>query len=263
MTAIAVPAAINYPNPLVSLSSKQGNQPPETNRYIPCSIQWGNGPYGGATLNDGGPNNCVNVFPQNLSPQAFSQIIALNVDNTKCGADVVFTFPDTYQTLTVPAYEEGVFPVFTGSLQFYVQAINGYQSDQTNFSILNFLPPPVAVGRSSLSTKAVSAQINLAVNGSTTILPASFYGTVKSFNVFASFGSAGSAGCNFNLTDGGGGHIGQWQFNLPAAGGDFIGVLADISDIDFRVYNGLSGVVTGFTGSIIGAASVNIFYRTP
>src|SRR6185437_7618311 len=74
--------------------------PSEGRRYIPVNIGWAGD---GATYQ-------MNV--NGLTTQPFSQIVMIDVDNSQCGAEVTFYFPDSSDTLTIPPESSGLFPVF-------------------------------------------------------------------------------------------------------------------------------------------------------
>src|SRR6202035_180459 len=133
------------------------------------------------------------------SPLAFSQIAAFSVDNSRCGSDVAFVFPDSGYTLEVPAYNQGTYPVFTNALMFYAMALEGAVGDQTTFQVLNSIPPPIAVQPSEELTHAISSGIVL-TNGTTQIIPATVNGTIQAYDL--GFSTPTTGACNALLQDG-------------------------------------------------------------
>ena len=139
--SLLVPPAVNYPDMWTSNPSLLNRKPVEGERFANFEIDW-------ATA--GGVNNAVAINMQNQSTQTFSQICSLAVDNSDCGMDIRFLFPDTGFTVTVPAGALNlIIPVFTNQVQFIVAGtINNEQEepkDVTRFAVLNFVPPPIAV----------------------------------------------------------------------------------------------------------------------
>lgn len=191
-----VPPAVNYPTPLVAIPSLVNRTPPDGERMVPVEIDWG-------TM--GGADHCVAINLQNNATSNFSQIVALSIDNSDCGADIRFVFPDSGETTTIPAYSPKVIiEVFTSMTQFFVVA--GFNSeavlngDQTRFSILNFMPPPIAVPVTQ--EQAIAAVGTNATVASTQVVPATEDGTLEqAYMTFTSF-SATAGNADWSLKDG-------------------------------------------------------------
>jgi hypothetical protein len=261
--SLVLPPAVNYPNPLISVQSRWANAPVEGNRMIQCEVDWGSMGGSGAIKN-------VAVQLSNNAEINFRQICALAVDNSQCGADVEFQFPDTGETLTIPAYSPKVIcPVFTNATSFNVAC--GFDSelvesgDFTTFSIHNSVPPPIAVPTSQeQDTSAVAAIAGAA--STTAIIAAGINGTlnVVYVNYASPFGGLPAAGeMTWKLVDGsakvlwtgqmGGGISSAWNV-----------ILANLSNVAFRFTNGVNLVQTVAGGAAIGGAfNVVLGYRQP
>jgi hypothetical protein len=244
--SLVLPPAVNYPNPLISVQSRWANAPVEGNRMIQCEVDWGSMGGSGAIKN-------VAVQLSNNAEINFRQICALAVDNSQCGADVEFQFPDTGETLTIPAYSPKVIcPVFTNATSFNVAC--GFDSelvesgDFTTFSIHNSVPPPIAVPTSQeQDTSAVAAIAGAA--STTAIIAAGINGTlnVVYVNYASPFGGLPAAGQM------GGGISSAWNV-----------ILANLSNVAFRFTNGVNLVQTVAGGAAIGGAfNVVLGYRQP
>lgn len=251
-----VPPAVNYPSPLVALSTIYNRVPPDGSRMIPVEIDWGS---------MGGTSHCVAINLQNNATLNFSQIVALSVDNSDCGADVRFVFPDTGETTTIPAYApKTIFEVFTNQTQFYVQAGLNNQvvesTDQTRFSIHNSLPPPVAVPI-TVEQETVAAN-NLAADGATAynLIPAGINGTIESIQVLRTSPITTTGTQRFGLNDGAGHSIAVGQFDATT-GQSHNDVLLSINPCHIRFSNGLTLTQSG--ANVGGSYCVNILYRQP
>ena len=94
---IVVPPYVQYQAPLYPLRGLWNSVPPEGDRMVAAEIDWG------ITT---GPGMAVQFQLSGNSPVAFSQIVAMQVDNTSNNSDVQFLFPDSGYTLVVPAYTQ-------------------------------------------------------------------------------------------------------------------------------------------------------------
>lgn len=250
---LSVPPAVNYPSPLVAVPIRFREPPREGDRAIVCEVTWG-------TM--GGPSFCVNFNLQNNTYLEFSQIVALSVDNSACGADVQFIFPDTADTLTIPAFSpKSIVEVFTNQTQFYLLAIGPVPGDITRFTILNSLPPPVAVPTSQEQNSAVVNNIPANAVTTTTLVPATVNGTVESISVGYQ-GASGTGGSGvFEIRDGAnrliaGGQVGNAGSNLNATP-------LNLADIRVRFTGGLVFKITTAEPQAGSAYFVNLYYRTP
>lgn len=254
---LVVPPAKNYQNPMNSLPAIFGSEPPEGARLVPIEIDW-------ASM--GGPNMCVSINLFGQAAMTLSQIAALSVDNSNCGADVQFIFPDTQQTYTVPAYTSvTTFPVFTNATNLFVYAPTANIEDSTRFAILNTMPPPVALPLPQEQQTAVFNDIPVA-SGTTAILPAGTNGTIEAITVAFQFVSTA---CNvqWTLVDGetptpkllAGGQAAA----SPVPNTNVYVISYNASGLRLRFENGVNFIMT-ITGSGTAAvATVNIVYRSP
>src|SRR5262249_38983560 len=183
----------------------------------------------------------------------------MSVDNGRNGGDVSFLFPDTGRQLTVPAFAQGVYPVFTNALTFYVDAPASLLGDVTVFEILNSVPPPVSVLPSEEQSRSGVTGLNIANNQTTPIVPASVNGTLQGFNM-TFFVPAGATGfCVIALQDGAGN-----QFWATFVNGTATAQNIDIaqSGLALRFTNGINFVVSSSTLSA-GNGVANVYYSVP
>ena len=254
--SLIIPPAKNYQSPLVSIPNNLMKTPPEGAQMIVCEIDWGA---------MGGPSNCVYLNLQNNAAMNFSQITALSVDNSQCGADIQFLFPDTAETLSIPAYSPKVIcPVFTNQTQFYILAPMAQTTDKTFFSILNTLPPPIAVPTTQEQNVAANNSISIISSGSpgtTQIVPAGVNGTLEGLFVGWTMGGSTATYMQWQLVDGASNVVAGNQATLGAGQGSGTGF--DLTDLRVRFVNGLK---INWTSQNVGYTSflaVNAYYRTP
>lgn len=206
----------------------------------------------------------VSVNLQNNATLEFSQICGLIVDNSDCGADLDFIFPDTEVTVSIPAYSPYiVLDVATGQTQFFVNAHNPIAADLTRFTILNYAPPPVAVPITKQQQTATVSSVPVDGVSSTLIVDPTENGTVQALNVVVAC-PIPSVSFNdlFQLIDGNG-HI-LWQGNAAQqnTGSGFNVALIDLSGLSIRFQNGITLEQSG--GFAPGATiDVNLYYVTP
>lgn len=248
-----IPPFVQYQAPLFPLRALWENTPPEGPMFVSVEVDWA------VTTPPAAP--AVQVALSGNSPVAFSQIVALAVDNARCGADVQFIFTDSGFVLVVPAYCQGVFPVFTNALMFYiVGGSNVAAGDVTTCQVLNSMPPPVAILPSQEQSNASVAGMNLAVNGTATIVPAGVTGTLTGFVLVISGDSTSGGECNFALVDGTGRTLWNQTINFPAG---LYNQTVPATGIRVRFFNGLNAVITGTSGITAGNVAINAFYSVP
>lgn len=253
---LTIPPAVNFQSPLVAVPSGVLNSPREGNRQISCEVDW-------ATM--GGAKNCVNVNFSNNATLDFSQIVALKVDNSQCGSDVVFIFPDTGDTVAIPAGTPyALVPVFTHGQQFFVKNLNEEADDITRFQILNFLPPPVTVGIATAQDGVSPAPLAMVAGVGNVLVNNTVFGTVQSLTVQkALLAPAAAYLMNLNIKDGLGNIIAKCTAAGPASPGD--GIILNLSNINIRFGQGIFADIVG--GSPPGGTDcyflVNLAYRTP
>ncbi len=249
---IRVPNPINYSAPLIALPSRVLLPPREGNKQIPCQINWTDAPGG-----------CVLVNLGNNATLEFSQIAAFKIDNSLCGATVHFVFPDTGDTVTVPAYSPNtVIECFSQQTQFYVVSDGPIAGDISRFQILNFLPPPISVSVSTEQQTAVVAGISSAVAAPTQIVGNTINGTLQ--NVQVQFGVASPAADSnavLTLTDGTGKVLAVSPvFVKTAIPANFSAL--NLTNIAVRFQGGIVATVSGLLIAA-GQFSVNAYYRLP
>jgi len=251
--SITVPPSVNYPNQLISSPCLWAKNPSEGSRFVPGQIAWGS---------MGGTNKCVDVNLYGLGAQTFSQIAALSVDNSGCGADVQFIFPDTQQTYTVPAYTpQCVVPVFTNTTNFYIYSPNSLSGDITNFAIHNDVPPPISVPTTQAQNVAANSAITLAA-GTTQIIPAGTTGTLENLAITVGVQTA-SVSFNFLLVlQDGSGKVLAAVNAVGNSGGTLNALILALQGIAVRFQNGVSLIITG-SGNPGGTVDCNAYYKIP
>jgi hypothetical protein len=251
---IVVPPFVAYTAPLIPVPCRWRTPPPEGDQMIPVEIDWGNA----------GPSHAVQIALTSFSPVLFSQVIALSVDNSRSGADVDFIFVDTGKQLTVPAYAQGVFPVFTNALTFYCAASGALAGDTTVFCILNCEPPPVAVLPSQEQSHSLVQSISLNVAANTAIVPPPTTGTLQGFTLAIDVETGAAPPVqhvNLSIQDGTGAVLWAqgYQFNASVTGQT---LSIPVTGLKLRFSNGLYLAVIGTTMTG-GAATVNVYYSVP
>lgn len=256
MTIPLVPA-MPYGSPIISLPSRIFRQPPEGNRSVPLDIQWSI-PLGQAT-----PLKAVSFNLAVAAPQTLSQIVAVTVDNSRCGSDVTLVFPDTDTTLDIPAYEQVTSQVFTGGLSFYAVASNPSTSDETALTVHNFLPPPINLEKSVGQFTNVSAFASLVASESVPIIPAGINGTINQLNVTA-IGIAGVTQAKGSIMIQDGATITSISFQIVTlASGMLQMMFLNYNNCSIRFINGLNIISQLSTAYSSGNANAIVSYRTP
>jgi len=246
---IQIPPFVAYQPALIPIAARWRHPPPEGDKFVACEIDWGiTVPVGRAVQ-----------FSLNAGPVEFSQICAMSVDNGRNGGDVSFLFPDTGRQLTVPAFAQGVYPVFTNALTFYVDAPASLLGDVTVFEILNSVPPPVSVLPSEEQSHTGLTGLNIAVNQTTPIVPAGVNGTLQGFNFTFNIPAAATGGCTLALTDGGGNSFWAMFINGQTTAQT---IVVTQSNLALRFTNGLYFSVSGSTLTS-GNGVVNVYYSVP
>lgn len=251
--AIKVPPAKNYQSPLVSRPTRWDAPPVEGDRLVAVEIDW-------ATM--GGENNCVNINLQDNATLNFTQVVALSIDNSLCASDVVFVFPDTAETVAIPAYApKCIVPVFTNQTQFYVYAPKAEGSDVTRFSIHNSMPPPTSIPLTVQQQTQFVA--NLAADGATThtILPANFSGTLRGLTVFLGSPVTNSGALTIQLKDGNNEVLAGSQFFSDSTDSSNNLFLIQLNPVYLRFMSGIKLFQNGV--NVGGFYSVNLLYQTP
>lgn len=243
---LTIPPFNQYQSPIVPLRGLWNSAPPEGDRFVSAEIDWL------VTTTQ----QAVQFAISANSPVAFSQIVALAVDNSRCGSDVDFVFSDSGFVLTVPAHEQCVAPVFTNALMFYVIGQSAAAGDVTAFSVLNSMPPPIMVAPPSGQNHAVVGAIAVA-NGSTPIVPPPTSGMLNTISMSIAM-TAGVAAVV--LQDGLGRSIWGQTFELPTGASQTF--LVNLTGLNVRFVNGLSCVVSGVTATG-GPIDVNVYFTTP
>lgn len=253
---LAIPPAVNYPNPLSYVPARWNQVPVEGAKFVPIEIDWGS---------MGGTSKCVNFNLQNNANLAFSQIVAVKFDNSACGSDVQIIFPDTGDTVTFPAYQQSITPVFTNGQQFFVLAPNAQPEDVTLFSVHNAMPPPVDLSRSSVQEFAAQVAIPVAT-GTTTLVPSTVSGTLEQvqINGYVSFGGVVLTTLLVKVQDGNGTLLGGFEVAGNTNSTVLSGTLYTSPPISVRFTNGLFLVQTEGGGlSVSGNLFSSVYYRAP
>jgi hypothetical protein len=252
---ISVPPSVNYPSPLVAIPTKVLNDPPEGNKIINCEVDWG-------TM--GGAGKSVYFNLQNNATLNFSQICAVSIDNSNCGGDVEFVFPDTSETMQIPAYSPKVIvEVFTNSTQFYLVGEGTEPEDITRFSLLNFVPPPVSVPTTQEQESAAptTTDVGSAPAGTTQLIPAGISGTLEGLTLNGAFSTGGIAGFTWDIEDGNGTIISQGKWVQDT--GIIAPLILSLNPIRVRFQNGLIFRWTASSMTSPNYVIANAVYRTP
>lgn len=230
---------------------------PAVDLAMPCEIDWGTSGPGPSVA----PAVQLNISAI-LTNQNFGVLQALYVNNVACGVDVAFIFPDTQFKLTVPAGGEGIFPVLSIAANFYIEAPGAGDQDETFFTCLNFVPPPISiqkpafadvVNESALIFETTDVQlVALGVNGTVDALSISYFvnnGGVTSTTVI-------------NIRDGNGMSIFGGAVPSEATGtGTPSGLLVNLSNMNVRFQNGLVAHVVNTGGDPGGLFNIDLYWH--
>lgn len=249
---LTIPAFVQYQQPLVPLRGLWNHAPAEGDFFINANIQWG------VTT---GATTCVQFSLAGNSPVALSQIAALAVDNSRCGADVAFIFPDSGFKLVVPAHEGGIFAVLTNALTFYADAATAIAGDETVFQVCNSCPPVIPISPTFQQNHASVSGIDPATNGATAIIAAGISGTLNTLALSIDLlGGAAEGGVELILSDGMGGTV--WINIYHIAASATFNEQVNLPGLNLRFVNGLNLQIVN--SAVAGTAIVvNAYYSTP
>lgn len=251
---LVLPPYVPYQGTPVQTPGTWNRKPREGDKQIQMEFDWST---------QGGPNNCIynNLSSGNVVP--ISQIAALAVDNSHCGVDVLFLFPDTGFKLNVPAFGGGVFQVFTNATAFYALAQGAGGNDNTVVMVLNSLPPPISIQPTEEQTIASVSGVSLTANATTTLVAAGVNGAIEAFDIGCAVDTGGAGEIAvLSLVDGSTPPVTLWQTPLSLPASTFQTIRFTLSGIRARFFNGLS-IKVASTSIATGNASVNIYYGTP
>jgi hypothetical protein len=250
---IVVPPFVAYQVPLYPLRGLWNTAPGEGDRFVSAEIDWG-------VMT--GAGEAVQFALSGNSPVAFSQIVAFAVDNSRCGGDLQFLFPDSGFILQVPAYNQGVYPVFTNALMFYAMSPNATTGDVTVFQVFNSMPPPVSIAPTEEQATTANVGFSLSANAYTQIVPATVSGTVESVQMLFSGLSNTTAQTALATLQDGTGHI-IWQSNINALANAGVTLPVTFGPVNVRFFQGVRMQVSGTSFIAGGAGSVNLYYSVP
>lgn len=246
--AIIIPTFEQFQGVLYPLRGLWNRAPAEGDRFVNAEIDWGT--YGSGV-------SCVQFQLSGNSPVAFSQIVAMSVDNRRCGSDVEFIYPDSGFVLAVPGFNQGVYPVFSNALMFYASSPTAALGDITIVQILNSMPPPVAIQPAGVQQN--NGVFGLALtNGVNVIVPPPVNGTLEGFALTALFLAGATGTAAVSIQDGNG--VQLWQSVLEAIPSTQLPIT--VSGLRLRFQNGLRLVITGSTITN-GSINVNLYYSVP
>jgi hypothetical protein len=249
---LSIPAFVQYQEPMFPLRGLWNRAPVEGDQFVNAEVDWI------ATTNN---VSAVQFSLSGNSPVAISQIAALSIDNGRCGVDVDFIFPDSGFVLTVPAHNQGLFPVFTNALMFYASAPGCAAGDITIIQILNSLPPPVPIPPTEQQNTASVTGIATSA-GTTQIVPLGVNGTLNSLSINCVGTSGGTAGSyNVVIRDGTGKNI--WAVTVAPPASATINPTFNIPGLNVRFVNGLVCVVNFVSNAPTGGVIVNAYYSSP
>lgn len=231
--------AINFNGLPLAIPCAMYSLPKEGPQSVPYTLDWS------IPLANGYDTYSINM--QDNSYLEFSQICGLMVDNSNCGSDIDFIFPDTDVVISIPAYAPyTVLQVNTRAKAFFVRALGALAIDQTSFSVLNFAPAPVAV---PITKQQQIARIsNSALDGATTVplIAAGVSGSLQNFQFSFGFPKPSVSFNNrANLVDGAGQVI--WSGNIAAqdTSSGQTAMLANLNAASIRFQDGLSITQSG------------------
>lgn len=257
-----IPPADNYQGLAVPLESRLLRPPPEGNRVIPVSINWGN---------DSPTNQAISFNFQNNNTQPFSQLCGAYVDNLQSNVDAVFMFNDTQSIVEVPASTAGWYPFDTNVLSFIVRIPFGQvgtNTDVLRVNCYNYLPPPVSIEAGQGATGLPALVNNIALtNGTTTLIPASSgaNGVITGIAIAATdvVGGGGAGDFTFLLQDGASRNLAQGGFGVQSGIAVPFISLFNMSGMSVGYIDGLK-IVRAATGTAFagGTLTTNIYYRS-
>ena len=243
---LKLPPFNQYQSPIVPLRGLWNAAPVEGDKFVSAEIDWL------VTTTQ----QAVQFALSGNSPVAMSQIVALAVDNSRCGADVQFVFSDSGFVLAVPSHEQLVAPVFTNGLMFYVVANAAVVGDVTAFSVLNSMPPTIMIAPSVEQNHAVLTGATLA-DGTNVLIPPPISGTLNTLSIAINQG--GTAGlAELQLIDGTGTVVWATIVEVQASSNS---IPINVTGMSVRFSGGLSLVVSGST--LTGGVVANAYYSTP
>lgn len=250
------PPAMNLGDLPHAIPSIMFSEPREGRKSITQVINWSAPVAKGLTA--------VSINLQNNATLEFSQICGLIVDNSQCGSDLTFIFPDTEVTVSIPAYAPyTVVNIATGQTQFFVKAAAPLAIDVTRFTILNFAPPPVAVPITR-QQQAISVA-SITADGATTtqLIANTVSGSLQALNVgFANPLPAVSFNILGTVKDGLNNVLWSGNVALQNTSTGFIAALVDLNGLSLRFQQGLKFVQTG-AAAPGGTFDVNAYYIVP
>lgn len=242
---------VTYNNPSAPVASVSFVEPREGKFLIPVEIDWD------------GTTKTFLINVQGITTQPFSQIVMLDVDNSLSGADVTFYFPDTQDTLVVPAESGGLFPVFTRLLQTYASSPGALATDVTRFRFLNYRQEPISLPPPEFSD--VATALNLTAAGTTALIPAGVSGTLVGYSVNVGLqAGAGDGVWTGTLKDHATGMVIDQASVTVGSNATFFGIVLNAAGIALRFSSGLDFVITNSATAFVSQqANVAARYRTP
>lgn len=266
--ALTIPPAVAYQSPIVSQPDAWAQKPVEGPRLIPFEVLWG-------SMGGSGAQKCIAFNVGNSgqgSADRFSRVNALSVDNSRCGCSVRFVFPDTGETISIPAYApRTIVPVFTNSTSFYLLTVGEVLSaDETRFAVHNTLPPPIAVPFTQEQAVVASGALPVVFPSTNTLLAAGNAGTIENGNIdiINTIQGGGAWVGTFTLRDGTNKILARAICNGDGAN-DFYenALLWTVNGVHLRFSDGLflDQTIIGATAPVLNQAfvNVNLYYRTP
>lgn len=258
---LTVPPAKNFPSPLIALPSFMQDEPREGRMQVPVEILWG-------TM--GGTSKSVSFNLQQGSTLPVSQISTLKVDNSNCSADILIVFPDTGETIPVPAYAPlQVVPVFSNGLQFYVTAPYAGSADVTRMQLLNYRAAPVSVAQTGQAQRRCGIVYNITLATVTLDLLSGTgitKGTITGIDLMLSIKNAANTLISAQLMDGGGGTAFGSSSVYVGAGDPSANVpLIRQSDLSLSFVNTIALKIDATTvpGAGLAYVSANIYFTAP
>lgn len=254
---LTIPPFSQFQGQLIPLRGLWDSAPVEGDRFLNAEIDW---------LTSTGNLTAQQFSVGGNSPVSLSQIVALYVDNSRCGSDVSFIFPDSAFELVCPAHNQVLAPVLTNALMFYAVANNANAGDVTVLQILNSLPPPIPIAPSVTQNHASPGNVTINPGGTNSFIPQPINGTLNSLALTATPTSGASGTGSFLVTIQDNAiptpHV-LWStfLSLPASTTQTFQI--NVNNLNVRFTNGTMIIVSGTSNIVSGLVTGNCYYSTP
>lgn len=251
-----IPASMNLGQLPTAIPSIMYKEPKEGHKSVAYDIDWARAIARGV--------DTVFINMQDGGTLEFSQICGLIVDNSNCGSDLDFIFPDTDVVISIPAYAPYTcLQINTQQVQLYVRALQPLAVDRTDFMVLNYAPMPVAVPITRQQQIASIENETLDGVSITDIVLPGVSGTIQNLQLNVAFPQPSVSFNNLlEIIDGDGSVV--WAGNVAAqdTSDGLTTALAALNGVSIRFNNGIRlRQIGGFAPG--GTLNVIVYYLTP